>query len=205
MNFSSTILQEAVESISKLPGIGKKSALRIALHLINGNIPIALQLSSSIGELENIRFCKNCHNISDNDICDICSSQMRNKSAICVVENVRDLIAIENSQQFNGQYHVLGALISPMDGISPDQLNIKSLVQRVEDNELINEIIMALSPNIEGETTVYYISNLLPERIKVSLISRGVAFGTELEYTDELTLGRSILTRVPYKNSQEVY
>jgi recombination protein RecR len=205
MNFSSTILQEAVESISKLPGIGKKSALRIALHLINGNIPVAQQLSSSIGELENIRFCKNCHNISDNDICDICSSNLRNKSTICVVENVRDLIAIENSQQFNGQYHVLGALISPMDGISPDQLNIKSLIQRVEDNEMINEIIMALSPNIEGETTVYYISNLLPERIKVSLISRGVAFGTELEYTDELTLGRSILTRVPYKNSQEVY
>ncbi|MGE5356281.1 MAG: recombination mediator RecR [Deltaproteobacteria bacterium] len=205
MNFSSTILHEAVESISKLPGIGKKSALRIALHLINGNLPVASRLASSIKDLENIRFCSKCHNISDTELCDICASHTRNKSVICVVENVRDLIAIENSQQFNGKYHVLGALISPMDGITPDDLNISSLIERVENDDMIEEIIMALSPNIEGETTVYYISGQLPERIKVSLISRGVAFGTELEYTDELTLGRSILTRIPYKNKQDVF
>ncbi len=202
MNISSTILQEAVESISKLPGIGKKSALRIALHLINGNIGTAVQIASKIKDLENIRFCNNCHNISDNEICDICNSATRNRSTICVVENVRDLIAIENSQQFNGLYHVLGALISPMDGISPEDISIKSLIDRIEKDEMISELIMAISPNIEGETTIYYISNLLPDRIKISLISRGVAFGTELEYTDELTLGRSILSRVPYSTIQ---
>lgn len=205
MNISSKILQEAVDSISKLPGIGKKSALRIALHLINGNIPVALNIASKIKALENIRFCINCHNISDNEICDICASTTRNKSTICIVENVRDLIAIENSQQFNGLYHVLGALISPMDGISPDDINIKGLIERIEKDEQITELIMAVSPNIEGETTVYYISNLLPDRMKISLISRGVAFGTELEYTDELTLGRSILTRIPYSSIQQTY
>jgi recombination protein RecR len=205
MNISSTILHEAVESISKLPGIGKKSALRIALHLINGNMATAVQIASKIKDLENIRFCNTCHNISDNDICDICNSGSRNRSTICIVENVRDLIAIENSQQFNGLYHVLGALISPMDGISPEDVNIKSLIDRIEKDEMINELIMAVSPNIEGETTVYYISNLLPKRIKISLISRGVAFGTELEYTDELTLGRSILTRVPYNSVNEIF
>ncbi|MBK7095082.1 MAG: recombination protein RecR [Saprospiraceae bacterium] len=205
MNISSTILHEAVESISKLPGIGKKSALRIALHLINGNVATAVQIASKIKDLENIRFCNTCHNISDNDICDICNSRSRNRSTICIVENVRDLIAIENSQQFNGLYHVLGALISPMDGISPQDVNIKSLIDRIEKDEMITELIMAISPNIEGETTVYYISNLLPKRIKISLISRGVAFGTELEYSDELTLGRSILTRIPYNSVNEIF
>jgi recombination protein RecR len=201
MNFSSNILNEAVESIAKLPGIGKKSALRIALHLINGNLPLATNISSKIKELENIKYCKICHNISDAELCDICSSGSRNKSTLCVVENVRDLIAIENSQQFNGLYHVLGALISPMDGITPEETNIKTLIARLESNEDVKELIMAVSPNIEGETTIYYISNLIPKRIQISLISRGVAFGTELEYTDELTLGRSIISRVPYNTS----
>lgn len=205
MNISSAILQDAVDSISKLPGIGKKTALRIALHLINGNIPNAVSIASKIQNLENIQFCSICHNISDTDTCSVCSSPLRDKTTICVVENIRDLIAIENSQQFNGVYHVLGALISPMDGVSPEDINIKSLIERVNNDESVNELIMALSPNIDGETTVYYISNLMPERIKVSLISRGVAFGTELEYTDELTLGRSILTRIPYDSITEIY
>lgn len=204
MNFSSNILNEAVESIAKLPGIGQKSALRIALHLINGNLALASNISSKIKELENIKYCKICHNISDNDLCNICSSVNRKKSILCVVENVRDLIAIENSQQFNGLYHVLGALISPMDGISPDETNIRSLINRLEEDDEVKELIMAISPNIEGETTIYYISNLIPKRIQISLISRGVAFGTELEYTDELTLGRSILSRVPYNTSLEI-
>lgn len=203
--FSSKLLNDLVDSVSKLPGIGKKSSLRIALYLINGKINLAKELAENLNNIENIKFCTICHNLSDSDICNICSDPTRKKNQICVVENVRDLIAIENTQQYNGVYHVLGALISPMEGITPEQLNIQTLIHKLENNAEDKELIMALSPNIEGETTIYYISNLINNQIKISLISRGVAFGTELDYTDELTLGRSIVKRIPYKNETEIY
>jgi len=201
MIISSKILQEAVEGISNLPGIGKKTALRIALHLLNGNIEIGKNLAGNLVALENIKFCKTCNNISDEDYCDICTSNTRDKNTICVVENIRDVIAIENTQQFNGVYHVLGGLISPLEGVSPEDISIDSLVNRVKESKDLKELIMAISPTIEGETTIFYISNLLPDDTKISMISRGVSFGGELEYADELTLGRSILTRVPYGNT----
>lgn len=201
MIISSKILQEAVDGISNLPGIGKKTALRIALHLLNGHLEVGKNLAANLIALENIKFCKKCHNISDEDYCDICTSSMRDKNTICVVENIRDIIAIENTQQFNGVYHVLGGLISPLEGISPDDINIDSLVMRIKESEDLKELIMAISPTIEGETTIFYISNLLPDNTKISMISRGVSFGGELEYADELTLGRSILTRIPYGNT----
>ena len=201
MIISSKILQEAVEGISNLPGIGKKTALRIALHLLNGNIEIGKNLAGNLVALENIKFCKTCNNISDEDYCDICTSNTRDKNTICVVENIRDVIAIENTQQFNGVYHVLGGLISPLEGVSPEDISIDSLVSRVKESKDLKELIMAISPTIEGETTIFYISNLLPDDTKISMISRGVSFGGELEYADELTLGRSILTRVPYGNT----
>ncbi len=201
MIISSKILQEAVEGISNLPGIGKKTALRIALHLLNGNIEIGKNLAGNLVALENIKFCKTCNNISDEDYCDICTSNTRDKNTICVVENIRDVIAIENTQQFNGVYHVLGGLISPLEGVSPEDISIDTLVSRVKESKDLKELIMAISPTIEGETTIFYISNLLPDDTKISMISRGVSFGGELEYADELTLGRSILTRVPYGNT----
>ncbi len=201
MIISSKILQEAVDGISNLPGIGRKTALRIALHLLNGHLEVGKNLAANLIALENIKFCKKCHNISDEDYCDICTSSMRDKNTICVVENIRDIIAIENTQQFNGVYHVLGGLISPLEGISPDDINIDSLVMRIKESEDLKELIMAISPTIEGETTIFYISNLLPDNTKISMISRGVSFGGELEYADELTLGRSILTRIPYGNT----
>ena len=201
MIISSKILQEAVEGISNLPGIGKKTALRIALHLLNGNIEIGKNLAGNLIELENIKFCKTCNNISDEDYCNICTSNTRDKNTICVVENIRDVIAIENTQQFNGVYHVLGGLISPLEGVSPEDISIDTLVHRVKESKDLKELIMAISPTIEGETTIFYISNLLPDETKISMISRGVSFGGELEYADELTLGRSILTRVPYGNT----
>ena len=201
MIISSKILQEAVDGISNLPGIGRKTALRIALHLLNGHLEVGKNLASNLVALENIKFCKKCHNIADEEYCDICTSSTRDKNTICVVENIRDIIAIENTQQFNGVYHVLGGLISPLEGISPDDINIDSLVMRIKESEDLKELIMAISPTIEGETTIFYISNLLPDNTKISMISRGVSFGGELEYADELTLGRSILTRIPYGNT----
>ncbi len=198
MILSSKILNEAVESIAALPGIGRKTALRIVLHIINGNFDIGENMANSIAELQNIKFCSICNNISDHDICDICSSTSRDKSTICVVENIRDLIAIENTQQYNGLYHVLGGLISPLDGIAPDDLDINGLTSRLDGESMVNELIMAVSPTIEGETTIYYLTNKIPSHIKVSLISRGISFGGELEYADEFTLGRSIMTRIPY-------
>ena len=200
MILSSKILNEAVESIAALPGIGRKTALRIVLHLINGNMDIGENLVDKISELKNIKFCKKCNNISDDDICDICKAHNRDQSTICIVENIRDLIAIENTQQYNGLYHVLGGLISPLDGIAPEDLQIQGLVDRLKENEDITELIMALSPTVEGETTIYYLTNIVPDDIKVSLISRGISFGGELEYADEFTLGRSILTRIPYNS-----
>ncbi len=197
---SSKILNEAVESIAALPGIGKKTALRIVLHLINGNMDIGENMVNKLAELQNIKFCKKCNNISDDDICDICKAHNRDGSTICIVENVRDLIAIENTQQYNGLYHVLGGLISPLDGVAPEDLQIQGLVDRLKDDGDVKELIMALSPTVEGETTIYYLTNMVPDDIKVSLISRGISFGGELEYADEFTLGRSILTRIPYNS-----
>ncbi len=200
MILSSNILEDAVEAIASLPGIGKKTALRIVLHIINGNMDTGKNLSEKLGNLDEINFCKKCHNVCDAEYCSICTAGTRQQNTICVVENIRDLIAIENTQQFNGVYHVLGGLISPLDGISPEDLNIDTLIARVSDSDIPTELIMAISPTLEGETTIFYISGLIPQHVKVSLISRGVSFGGELEYTDELTLGRSIITRIPYNN-----
>jgi len=198
MILSSKILNDAVESVAALPGIGRKTALRIVLHLLNGNMEIGENLANNILGLKDVRFCKICNNITDTDICDICGSQGRDHSTICVVENIRDLIAIENTQQYNGLYHVLGGLISPLDGIAPEDLNIQGLVDRIHADKEIDELIMAVSPTVEGETTIYYLTNVVPDNLKISLISRGISFGGELEYADEFTLGRSILTRIPY-------
>ena len=200
MNFSSKILEDTVNALSTLPGIGRKSALRLALHLAQDKSHKAHKISSSLSRLENdIRHCKICCNLSDNDICNICTHNLRKSKVICVVESVRDLMAIEETQQFNGRYHVLGGVISPLDGIGPSELNIDILVARIQE-EHIEELIMAISPTIEGETTIYYISKLLKQaNIKISVIARGVAFGGDLEYADELTLGRSITSRIPYQ------
>ncbi len=198
MQLPSALLESAVNEFSKLPGIGKKSALRLVLHLLKQDAGSVTKFSEAITRMRNdIKFCQRCQNISDADICAICANSMRNNHQICVVENVRDVIAIESTQQFNGTYHVLGGIISPLDGIGPDQLSIESLVQRIK-NEETEEIIFALSPNIQGDTTIYYIQKKLGAHVcKISTISRGIAFGGELEYADELTLARSIANRVP--------
>lgn len=198
MELPSALLENAVNEFSKLPGIGKKSALRLVLHLLKQDVASVSKFSESITRMRNdIKFCQRCRNISDADICAICANSMRNNHQICVVENIRDVIAIESTQQFNGTYHVLGGIISPLDGIGPDQLSIESLVQRIKIEET-EELIFALSPNIQGDTTIYYIQKKLGESVcKISTISRGIAFGGELEYADELTLARSIANRVP--------
>lgn len=199
MNLSSKLLQDTVNTLSSLPSIGKKSALRLALHLIDDETNKAKKIANVLGILkEQIKYCVHCHNISDLDECEICINPVRNRKVLCIVESIRDVIAIEETQEFSGLYHVLGGVISPMDGIGPDQLNIDQLVQRVKEQE-IDELIMALSPTIEGETTIYYITKLIDlDKLKVTTIARGVAFGGELEYADEVTLGRSIRSRLPY-------
>ncbi|MBC7884663.1 MAG: recombination protein RecR [Saprospiraceae bacterium] len=199
MNFSSKILEESVKALSTLPGVGKKSALRLALHLVQDKTLKAAKLSAALNRLgSDIKQCKTCCNISDHDVCDLCLTQNRNKYVLCVVESARDVMAIEDTNQFNGKYHVLGGVISPLDGIGPADLSISLLVDRIYA-ENIEEVIMAISPTIEGETTIYYISKLLTDmNVKVSIIARGVAFGGDLEYADELTLGRSIVSRLPY-------
>ena len=202
MNFSSKLIEEAVNAFSALPGIGKKSALRHVLHILQMEENNVIEITSAINRLKSeIQFCKVCHNISDQDTCTICLNQSRDKSIICVVENIRDLMAIENTQHFNGVYHVLGGLISPMEGIGPESLKIDTLLKRIDDQE-VNEIIMALSSTIEGDTTLFYISRQIDQdKVKISSIARGIAFGGELEYTDDLTLAKSITNRLPYKNS----
>jgi len=202
MNFSSKLIEEAVNAFSALPGIGKKSALRHVLHILQMEENNVTEITSAINRLKSeIQFCKVCHNISDQDTCTICLNQSRDKSIICVVENIRDLMAIENTQHFNGVYHVLGGLISPMEGIGPESLKIDTLLKRIDDQE-VNEIIMALSSTIEGDTTLFYISRQIDQdKVKISSIARGIAFGGELEYTDDLTLAKSITNRLPYKNS----
>lgn len=197
MIFSSSLLENAVNEFAKLPGIGKKTALRLVLHLIKQNEDSVLGFSESIAKLrKEIKFCNSCHNISDTNLCSICSNLHRNKEMICIVENIRDVIAIENTQQFNGTYHVLGGIISPLNGVGPDQLNIETLIKRVENNN-ITELVFALNPNIQGDTTIYYIERKLQHlKIKITTIARGIAFGGELEYTDEVTLAKSITNRI---------
>ena len=198
MQLPSSLLENAVNEFTKLPGIGKKTALRMVLHLLKQDAAVVENFSETIAKMRrDIKFCQRCHNISDGDICAICSNSMRNQHMICVVENLRDVIAIEGTQQFNGTYHVLGGIISPLDGIGPDQLNIESLVGRIE-KEQIEELVFALSPNIQGDTTIYYIQKKLHHlNCRVTTIARGIAFGGELEYADEMTLARSLANRLP--------
>ncbi len=201
MVFSSTLLENAVNEFAKLPGIGKKTALRLVLHLIKQDANEVTNFSETIAKMRaEIKFCSRCHNIADTALCNICSNPSRKQNLLCIVENIRDVIAIESTQQFNGVYHVLGGIISPLDGIGPEQLNIDSLVQRIEKEE-IAEIIFALNPNIQGDTTLYYISKKIKNRpIKITTIARGIAFGGELEYADEMTLAKSISNRISIDN-----
>jgi recombination protein RecR len=198
MQLPSSLLENAVNEFAKLPGIGKKTALRLVLHLLKQDAGDVQQFGETIAKMRNdIKFCSRCSNISDADICSICANSMRNQHLICVVENIRDVIAIESTQQFNGTYHVLGGVISPLDGIGPDQVNIESLVQRIQKEE-IEELIFALNPNIQGDTTIYYIQKKIQQlSCKVTTIARGIAFGGDLEYADEMTLARSISNRLP--------
>ena len=202
MNYSSKLLEKAVEEFAKLPGIGKKTALRLVLNLLNREVDDVTRFATAITSLrKEIRFCKKCHNISDVEICQLCSNPSRDNSILCVVEDIRDVMAIENTQQYRGLYHVLGGVISPMDGIGPQHLNIESLIDKVNSGE-VKEIIFALSTTMEGDTTNFYIFKKLKETsVKVSTIARGIAFGDELEYADEITLGRSIANRLPYESS----
>lgn len=198
--YNSQLLDNAVAELGKLPGIGRKTALRLALHLLRQDEAESVSLGESIINMrKNIRYCKVCHNISENEICDICSDSSRDPSIICVVENVKDLLTIESTREHKGLYHVLGGVISPLEGVSPSDLEIQSLIDRVAAGE-IKEVILALSPTMEGDTTNFYISRkLAPFNIEISMLARGVSIGNDLEFTDELTLGRSLVNRVPYK------
>ncbi len=198
MQLPSALLENAVLQFSKLPGIGKKTALRLVLHLLKQDVQEVQFFGETIAKMRrDIRFCQRCFNVSDGNICSICSNTMRNQRMICVVENIRDVIAIESTQQFNGTYHVLDGIISPLDGVGPDQLNIEALVQRIQ-KENIEELVFALSPNIQGDTTIYYIQKKIAHlSCNITTIARGIAFGGELEYADEMTLARSIANRLP--------
>ena len=200
MEFSSALLVTAVNEFAKLPGIGKKTALRLVLHLLKEEAEDVQHFSEVIARMRTeIKFCQRCHNVADGDICSICANSMRKQDVICVVENIRDVIALESTQQFNGTYHVLGGVISPLDGVGPSQLNIETLINRAQKEEVL-EIIFALSPTIQGDTTIYYIQKKLPAVTRVTTISRGIAFGGELEYADEMTLARSLQNRLPIEN-----
>lgn len=198
--YSSKLLENTVNELSRLPGIGKKTALRLALHILKDDELYAEKLGDAIIKMRReIRFCKRCNNISDNDLCEICANHKRDENTLCVVEDTRDVMAIENTAQFNGLYHVLGGIINPMEGIGPNDIAIRHLVERI-NTEDIKEIILALPATVEGDTTNYYIFKLVKEfGVKVTTIARGVAIGDELEYTDEITLGRSILNRLPFE------
>lgn len=198
MQFSSSLLENAVNEFSRLPGIGKKTALRLVLHLLKQDPKEVEHFSEVIAKMrQEIKFCQRCYNVADGDICSVCANSMRRQEIICVVENIRDVIAIESTQQFSGTYHVLGGVISPLDGIGPDQLTIPALLQRIE-KEKTEELIFALSPTIQGDTTIYYIQKKLTGKaVRITTIARGIAFGGELEYADELTLGRSLQNRMP--------
>jgi recombination protein RecR len=200
MEFSSALLENAVNEFAKLPGIGRKTALRLVLHLLKQDAEDVTHFSDVVNRMRSeIKFCNRCHNVADADICSICANSMRKQDVICVVENIRDVIALESTQQFSGTYHVLGGVISPLDGIGPSQLNIDTLALRVQ-KESTGEVIFALSPNIQGDTTIYYIQKKLPSGTKITTISRGIAFGGELEYADEMTLARSLQNRLPIES-----
>lgn len=201
MQFSSSLLENAVNEFAKLPGIGKKTALRLVLHLLKQDVKEVAHFGEVIARMRSeIKFCQRCFNVADGDICSICANSMRKQEIICVVENIRDVIAIESTQQYNGTYHVLGGVISPLDGIGPDQLNISSLINRIE-KERTEELIFALNPNIQGDTTIYYIQKKLqPSMVRITTIARGIAFGGELEYADEMTLARSLQNRLPVES-----
>jgi recombination protein RecR len=206
MVLSSALLENAVNEFAKLPGIGKKTALRLVLHLLKQDAAEVSHFSHIISKMRaEIRFCSQCYNVSDGERCNICINKLRGNETICVVENIRDVIAIESTQQFNGLYHVLGGAISPLDGIGPDQLTIDALVERIK-NESIKELIFALNPTIQGDTTIYYIGRKLKEvPVKITTIARGIAFGGELEFADEMTLAKSISNRIAvehYINAQ---
>ena len=202
MEFSSKLLEKSVNEMAQLPGIGKRTALRLVLHLLKQPVEQTRFLSQAITTMrEEVKFCASCHNISDVEICEICANTSRNRTIICVVEDIRDVMAIENTGQFKGIYHVLGGKISPIDGVGPSQLNIVSLTEKVKSGN-VEEIIFALSSTMEGDTTNFYIYKQLKGfEIKTSTIARGISVGDELEYADEVTLGRSILNRVPFENS----
>ncbi len=202
MEFASKHLEKAVSEIAQLPGIGKRTALRLALHLLKQPPSQTEKLTTALQNLvTEVKFCKSCHNISDVAICEICSSPKRDTTLVCVVEDIRDVIAIENTAQFNGLYHVLGGKISPIDGIAPSDLNIDTLIHKAASGT-VKEIIFALSPTIEGDTTNFYIYRKLKDfDLKIATIARGVSIGDELEYADEVTLGRSILHRIPFENA----
>ncbi|WP_257667995.1 recombination mediator RecR [Parapedobacter tibetensis] len=202
MNFSSKLLEQAVTEFGRLPGVGQKTALRLVLHLLKQPDADVSRFTETLDRLKReIRHCSICHNISDNPVCEICASYKRNKGLICIVEDTRDVMAIENTNQYHGVYHVLGGLISPMDGIGPSDLQIESLIKRLQAGE-VHEVILALSATMEGDTTIFYLYKKLKQfGVQISTIARGIAFGGELEYVDEVTLGRSIATRVPYERS----
>jgi recombination protein RecR len=201
MQLPSSLLENAVNEFAKLPGIGKKTALRLVLHLLKQDIEAVQHFGDAISRMrKEIKFCQRCCNIADADICSICANSMRKQDIICVVENIRDVIAIESTQQYNGTYHILGGVISPLDGIGPDQLNIETLVNRIQ-KENTQEIIFALNPNIQGDTTIYYIQKKLQSfPVKITTIARGISFGGELEYADEMTLARSLQNRLPVES-----
>jgi len=201
MQFSSTLLESAVGEFAKLPGIGKKTALRLVLHLLKMDAGNVQGFGETLIRMrQEIKFCQRCHNVSDGDICSICSNSLRKQEMICVVESLREVIAIESTQQYSGTYHVLGGIISPLDGVGPDQLNIETLINRVR-KEHTQELIFALNPNIQGDTTIYYIQKKLQDTpVRVTTIARGIAFGGELEYADEMTLARSITNRLPVES-----
>ena len=199
--YPSQLLERAVEAFSQLPGVGRKTALRLVLHLLRQSTEDVDSFADAVIRVKHdMKYCKVCHNISDNEVCSICSDPRRDASVVCVVENIQDVMAIENTQQFHGLYHVLGGIISPMDGIGPHDLEIESLVERVEEGT-VKEIILALASTMEGDTTNFYISRKLKDTgVKLSVIARGISVGDELEYTDEVTLGRSILNRTPFES-----
>ena len=202
MDFSSKLLEQAVDEMSQLPGIGKRTALRLVLHMLKQPESQTKQLADALTKLRTeIKLCKNCYNISDTDLCAICANPARNSQIICVVEDIRDVMAIENTNQYRGRYHVLGGKISPMDGIGPSQLSIKPLIEKVQAGK-VEELIFALSSTLEGDTTNFYIYRQLEGTgVKTSTIARGISVGDELEYADEVTLGRSITNRVPFESS----
>lgn len=199
--YPSQLLERAVEAFSQLPGVGRKTALRLVLHLLRQSTEDVDSFADAVIRVKHdVKYCKVCHNISDNEVCSICSDPRRDASVVCVVENIQDVMAIENTQQFHGLYHVLGGIISPMEGIGPHDLEIESLVERVEEGT-VKEIILALASTMEGDTTNFYISRKLKDTgVKLSIIARGISVGDELEYTDEVTLGRSILNRTPFES-----